>query len=94
MQISLDRKKFIPDPTHPTIFPWEDVMDCFDQSLKNEDFEHHQKCPKCNRPAEYLAWIEFCSPKWTWENLCGRKGPLSICPDCKIQVSFWSTIIS
>jgi hypothetical protein len=42
-------------------------------------------CPKCGKE---VRWINFCSPAWTWQHLCGRKGPLAICEDCHEQVYF------
>lgn len=50
-------------------------------------------CPKCLeagkvRPSENLTWVFFRSPSWTWRNLCGREGFLSICTDHKRQVDF------
>ncbi len=56
------------------------------KTLSGNNFKDHQSCPKCSLKSEALIWINFKSPKWTWENLCGREGPLSICPNCKIQV--------
>ena len=75
-------------------FPWSDVKSCLKDKLDNMKFKGHQNCPKCGRHSEDLVWIMFNSPLWTWENLCGRKGPLSICPDCKIQVEFHCVIMN
>ena len=69
-------------------FPWRDVKSCLNDKLDNMKFKGHQNCPKCGRPSEDLVWIMFNSPPWTWQSLCGRQGPLSICPNCKIQVDF------
>ena len=81
-------KKFIPDTTYETHFPWEDVVSCFKKKLDSSKFKNHDSCLKCGMQSDKLFWIEFKSPKWTWENLCGRQGPISICPVCKIQVEF------
>ena len=35
-----------------------------------------------------LIAVNFSSPRWTWEKLCGRSGLLYICPVCKRQVKF------
>ncbi len=42
-------------------------------------------CEHCN---DTIISINFSSPQWTWEHLCGRAGRLEICPTCKIQISF------
>ncbi|MDX2046757.1 MAG: hypothetical protein SFU87_08215 [Chitinophagaceae bacterium] len=84
----IKRTYFIPDKTYETHFPWEDVKACFKKKLESSDFNDHNRCPKCGLDSKNLFWINFSSPSWTWENLCGRSGPLSICPNCKIQVEF------
>ncbi|MCC6448578.1 MAG: hypothetical protein IT215_07820 [Chitinophagaceae bacterium] len=84
----LDKNNFEPDSTFNTQFPWADVINCFDKELLNDFFKGHNKCPKCGRNSEELLWILFRSPDWTWQQLCGYQGPLSICPKCNIQVEF------
>ena len=71
-------------------FPLEEVEACLDteQSAKMTAVPNHRFCPLCGKPSEKLKWIYFDSPKWTWENLCGRCGPMSICPDCGCLVEF------
>jgi len=71
---------------HP--FPWSDVKACMDNILDSKEFLGHLNCPKCGRDSDKLTWIDFASNDWTWAHLCGRKGPLSICPQCNIQVEF------
>ena len=68
------------------IFPWEDVKACMDKKIPAR--AEHLPCPFCGKTSENLEWIEFNSPTWTWQKLCGRRGPLSICPDCHCQVEF------
>lgn len=36
----------------------------------------------------------FSSPGWTWENLCGQEGPMSICTKHKKQLSFYAEVIN
>lgn len=62
-------------------FPWEDVRPC----LKNKTVKLKTKCPKC---ARQLKRIYFISPAYTWENLCGRAGWLTVCVQCKLQFDF------
>jgi hypothetical protein len=83
------RTKFVPDTTYSvTYFPWKHVIACMKKTLDSKEFANHLPCPKCGLRSENLDWINFRSPDWTWEHLCGRAGPLSICPECKIQVEF------
>jgi hypothetical protein len=73
--------EFVPNTTYSEIlFPWKDVISCFSDTLDNKNFKNEQSCPKCELYSEQLIWIYFKSPAWTWEHLCGRAGPLSICP--------------
>lgn len=90
----LDKNNFTPDTTFNTYFPWNDVIACFDERLESKNFKGHDQCPKCGQNSEELIWIEFRSPDWTWKNLCGRQGPLSICSKCKIQVEFITEIMN
>ena len=69
-----------------TIFPWEDVKACMDKKIPAR--ANHLSCPFCGKTSENLEWIKFKSPTWTWQQLCGRRGPLSMCPDCHCQVEF------
>ena len=80
--------EFVPDEDFETYFPWEDVTACLKNKLESNRFTGHSNCIKCGLESGKLIWIQFSSPDWTWEHLCGREGPLSICPDCKIQVEF------
>jgi DNA-directed RNA polymerase subunit RPC12/RpoP len=65
-----------------TFFPWEDVLNCKNDIIKYKSYQ----CPYCGE--KEVIWIYFKSPEWTWENLCGRAGPLAICPKCASQVKF------
>lgn len=51
-------------------------------------------CPKCGRPSSELAWFYFESPKWTWDNLCGRAGWMTVCDACRAQVDFFLEVIN
>ena len=71
-------------------FPLKDVEVCLDteKSAKVAAETNHRSCPLCGKPSEELKWIYFDSPGWTWQKLCGRAGPMSICPDCGCLVEF------
>lgn len=51
-------------------------------------------CPFCASPFEELERVFFVSPPWTWQELCGRAGWLTICPKCEIQVQFFCDLMN
>lgn len=77
-------------------FPVEDVQACIeDRELRNrghqggiEDREVldrwlapiRQQALEAGAP-EHAVWVYFSSPRWTWENECGREGWLLVDPD-------------
>lgn len=65
-------------------FPWTDVALSIFQNSEGINLET-EKCEHCN---DTIISINFSSPQWTWEHLCGRAGRLEICPTCKKQISF------
>ena len=77
-------------------FPLEDVEACMDTELsaKTEAEPNHLPCPLCGKPSEELKWIYFDSPGWTWQELMGRAGPMSICPDCGCIVEFICVVMN
>lgn len=70
----------------PSIFPWEHVDICLEETI--EVIPNRLPCPICGKPSNELRWIHFDSPQYTWENLYGREGAMSICTDCHCQVEF------
>jgi len=87
-------EKFVPDTIYKTIFTWRDVKHCLQNQLDSKKYVGKIDCPKCGKKSENLIWVEFISPDWTWKHLAGRQGPLSICPNCKIQVEFICEIMN
>ena len=84
-------------------FPLKDVEACLNDTTPSfkdlsasyiKDKANRRACPLCGKPSEELRWIYFDSPKWTWEMLCGRCGPMSICPDCGCLVEFICEIMN
>jgi hypothetical protein len=51
-------------------------------------------CPKCNTPAERLAWFYFSSPEQDWRALAGRAGWMTVCDQCNLQVDFSVEVLS
>ena len=86
--VNFNPKTFLPDRYVRSRFPWEDVIACMNDTLVSDDFIKQKECPNCGTKSEDLIWVEFRSPKYTWEQMCGRAGPLSICNKCNIQVEF------
>ena len=89
-----------------TSVAWSDmppeIRDYFDRlKLRNlvptglEKIKSHVcPCPSCGLNPEELVWIKYRSPDWTWRNLCGRQGYISICPRCKKAVSSILTLMN
>lgn len=57
-------------------FPWEKVEACIDENAE----VMKSRCLRCGRCKKR---IYFRSPSWTWMELCGRRGYLTICEHCK-----------
>jgi hypothetical protein len=53
-----------------------------------------KSCPKCQRPADELAWLYFESPPETWPMECGVAGWMTVCDRCRVQVNFFSEVVS
>ncbi len=85
-------------------FPWPDVDAARNRRRLQEKHEvaaakdHYrtqaQACPKCGKAAKDLDWFYSESPAWTWQNLCGRAGWMSVCDDCHLQVDFFLEILN
>lgn len=84
----IDKNQFEPNISYRTIFPWAEVMLCIDKSLPQKDFKNERSCPKCNCSSEDMFWIQFYDLNDVWKGVSDNNGPLSICPNCKIQVQF------
>jgi hypothetical protein len=81
------------------MFPWDQV----DSARKDQLLQRRhsirearmryewraEPCPKCNKMARELSWFYFSTPRWTWDNLCGRAGWMVVCDECHCQVSFF-----
>lgn len=84
-----DRSKF-PECAKRVFFPWRDVLACL--FTKHEHLVLSESvCPECG---ERLVVFKFSSPAWTWNNLCGRSGFMTICPNCPKQVDFLLTMMN
>lgn len=59
------------------------MEDCYLTSISCPSKRYSCQCPSCGKKLEELVWIEYCSPDWTWEELCGRKGYFVFCPSCR-----------
>ena len=53
------------------------------------DTSRAQNCPECGRTPAQLTWVHFSSPAWTWQQLCGREGWLTLCDHCGLQIDFF-----
>ena len=74
----------IPESARMIYFPWTDVIGSM--MAHPEEVRYLETvCPECG---EKMIQLEFWSPHWTWRELCGRSGPMLICPNCPRQDSF------
>ena len=55
---------------------WQHVAECLRRYPRPILLTDQCECG-CN-----VIAIHFCSPSWTWEKMCGRKGVIIICPKC------------
>ena len=74
--------------TYGKHFPIEDIKKCLNDTLERKLFTNKHNCLICSRKSGNLLWIHFKSPYYTWKNLMGREGSLSICEKCRIPVEF------
>lgn len=72
-------------------YPWEDVLSSMYKYPEKVTTVNDQKCPHCGGQ---LIKLYFMSPGWTWSELCGRGGDMTICPNCIEQISFNLTIMN
>ncbi len=79
-------------------FPWEDVDASRERGVPTDMLRQLRaeglSCPQCDRPASEMTWIAFESPTWTWEQMCGRAGWLSVCDACRLQIEFRLTTMN
>lgn len=91
-------------------FPVEDVQACVEDGELQKKGRHggiedrevldrwlapiRQQALDAGAP-EKAAWVYFSSPRWTWENECGREGWLLVDPDdLSRQFHFEGTVLS
>lgn len=65
----------------PRQYPWSDIALSMLEHPGSVKFDY-DKCPYCGHSRIRLL---FSSPKWTWLNLMGISGWISICMNCKRQ---------
>lgn len=91
-----------------TWFDRDEVVSCFEDirtpnnqegdaiMLQRKDIRAYYvtdvRCYHCHE--KNVVLFEYCSPFWTWQNLCGRAGPVLYCTHCKRILCFRWYIIS
>lgn len=65
-------------------FSWEDVFASM-ITRPEKVWYLNDTCPDCGGR---LVELEFRSPSWTWRELCGSQGPMTICIDCPLPKEF------
>ena len=89
MKVS-DPRHPLPEPAKLRFFPWVDVL-CSMLEAPDAIEVTEETCPLCGHK---LLNIHFSSPCWTWNELCGSKGPMTICPACPSQNVFSLEVMS
>jgi len=64
------------------------------RKAKKRYLEQAQECSSCSIAPKDLKWFYFYSPRWTWENNCGRAGWITKCPKCGQAVDFFLDFMS
>ena len=89
---SVEKGDIILTEKYEVFYPWDDVVACKERIIEEGDsillpslFIKSNRCYKCLRKT---FWVNFRSPSWTWQKLCGRAGFLEICPHCVAQIHF------
>jgi hypothetical protein len=47
-------------------------------------------CPLCKTPPEALSWVYLVIPEWACRDAVQRKGWVTICDHCKLQIDFFA----
>lgn len=71
-------------------YPWEDVFESM-RKQPEDVVRVDEKCPDCGGN---LVELYFRSPDWTWRELMGRAGKMTICPKCPSQHGFQCHIMN
>lgn len=75
-----------------TKFPQEDVLasiEKYPDEITVDSLNSGLSYQYWHNPYHYpLVKVLFRSPDWTWEQLCGRCGVLTICPVCGEHLDF------
>ena len=69
-------------------YSWEDVANSMINFPDRVTTDGH-----CKRCSSTRIKLRFVSPAWTWEELCGRSGDMTICPKCHTQTELYGRII-
>lgn len=82
-------------------YSWHEARSLFRYIKRNQatlSWKHIAECTKKHpRPillkeqcecGSNIVSVHFCSPSWTWEKMCGRKGVIIICPKCLRAIDY------
>ena len=87
--MSEDRSGY-PERAKNVYIPWHDLLACLHEKHKYLTLSE-KVCPECG---EQMLVVNYFSPAWTWDSLCGRAGIVTICPNCPLQFDFALTMIN
>lgn len=78
------RRSDIPECARYIFYAWYDVLASI-YTNPEKVYITEDICPDCG---ERLVEFCFSSPGWTWREMCGRAGYMTICPACPRQIDF------
>lgn len=61
---------------------------------QRENLEMMRREAVARGASEHAEWIYFCSPEWTWRELCGREGWLLFDRERLTQHAFSMTVMN
>lgn len=59
------------------------------EKAKEKFLEQAIPCPLCKTPPEQLSWVYMVIPEWVCKDATQKKGWVTICDRCKIQIDFF-----
>jgi hypothetical protein len=59
------------------------------EEAKRRFLSHAMPCPLCKALPERLSWIYIVIPEWACKDAGERKGWVTICDQCKLQIDFF-----
>ena len=59
------------------------------EEAKKKFLQQAMSCPFCKTPPEQFSWVYLVIPQWACKAFDVKKGWLTICDHCKLQINFF-----